>query len=393
LSDHGRVVAFVGYLKRVWQIPNHVQQQERILAYMMHMSERKLRKQLEKLRETVLNLKGFEEALDRWAKQEPSPLLQRWGTDHSSRSLKCCFDELQTLAKTQGFDEPELLQDIEVRINAYRQWFPHITALASTLFLEDVDFGRVELLPDLAYSLRRLRRRCLKLRWYEVGVSLLCTLGRDSIWRILGEEDYVSFLQEPDCESETAPLRLERLELPPLPAPMTRYYSTAQHAVQAILSSINSEESEENDEPYACDISHKPFVEIHWTSTCTPRYHPELQLIEHLQHCDLQITPFYIGGSHLICRACKWYIEGLADNTVAVRTGGLETKYLEVPGEWLLPASEAGRKCAERIGEDAAKLVLHEEDLQRAAWEAENQSELEMEVESSLKDSGMPQND
>ncbi|KIJ27963.1 hypothetical protein M422DRAFT_270813, partial [Sphaerobolus stellatus SS14] len=83
LSDHGRVVAFVGYLKRVWQIPNHVQQQERILAYMMHMSERKLRKQLEKLRETVLNLKGFEEALDRWAKQEPSPLLQRWGTDHS----------------------------------------------------------------------------------------------------------------------------------------------------------------------------------------------------------------------------------------------------------------------------------------------------------------------
>lgn len=372
VSDRRRVIDFLSTLKTAWQIPNQHQQQERVLVHTMRLTERKLRKQLEKLRKTALEIANFRQAIDAWGKQEPSPLIQRWGTESTSASLAACFDELKTFAKTHNFDAPHLLNDPGARIHAYRQWFPHIIALASTVYLEEVDIGVYALAPDVANQLRRLRRRCLKLRWYEIGVNLLCTLGRDSIWRVLGPESYVDFLYNSDCESEYVSFRINVVEPPQSPAPMPRYYYTAQDAVQSILASINSGESDEDDnEPYACDITNHPHATTDWTITCTPHYHSELQLVEHLRQRDLRPSPLYLGGSRLTCRACKWYVDQLVVNKVLLRTGGLDTMYLEVPNEWLIPPFEAGALCTVLIREEAARLVLREEHVQRKAWEKE----------------------
>jgi len=374
-----RLAELLRFLKQTWQIPSQLQQQERVLVYMMQISERKLRKQMKKLRKIVLNQKEFVSAVDRWKKEELSPLVRNWDTGSPSKSLKCCFLELQTFCEAQDFDNPPFLSDTEARIKAYLQWFPCISALASTLFLEEVDIGPSQLPSRMVKSLRRLRHRCLKLRLYEIGTNLLCTVGRDTIWRILGQSGYSEFLNTADCESNSAPFRINQVEPPAILAPMSRQYPSPDGLVQAILSKIDGDEAGDGDEPYACDISDKPLTETCWTRTCAPSYHPEVQLVEYLRHHGLRPSPLYIGGSHLTCRACKWYIDRFVlSMRISSRTGGLDRRYLDVPLEWLIPPSEAGILCADFIADEAARLVLVEEDAQRAAWEAENQSEIEV---------------
>ncbi|KAF8510203.1 hypothetical protein BU17DRAFT_98348 [Hysterangium stoloniferum] len=370
--DSARAMALFSMLKQVWRFSSRA---EDAMLHVIQMTEHRLKRRLQKLQSTVKELFDFSHAVDMWGKQESSPAIRPWGKedDAPSHALKSCFEQLRSFAALHDFDAPHLAENVTARMQTYRLWFFPAGALTTTQFLAEVDLQLTTLPPHTVRLLKLLRRRCFKIRWYDFGVGLLCTFARDAVYRILGPEAYEELLSNAESETDTSPVHIEWLEMPEVQGPMRRCHASAQDAVQTVLANISSDP--EDDEPFACNIMDKPFAEIYWTTTCTPQCHPEIQVIEHLRCRGMCPSPQYIGCSQLACRACKWYADRLKELRVVLHTGGLDTMDLHVPAEWMIPPTKEGAECAELIQEEAARIVLCEEHLQRMAWEKQCETE------------------
>lgn len=388
IKDQVRARYLFALTRKAWQSPNPIVHHESILQYVMQLTEQRLKRRLEKLQSVVRELSEFSYAIDQWGKQESSPSIRSWGREEDTPAdcLKACFEQLRTFAKEHNFDEPHLRASPYARIRVYQQWFIPVCALTTTQFLCEMDAFHWNLPPRLLDSLRLLRRRCFKIRWYDLGVNLLCCFARDCVWRILGYASFYEFLDSKDDEFSKGPFRIEFIESPELPDPIPRLHATVQDMVQSTLRNIDGAEGTEElgDEPYACDLMGKPYAQTYWTPTCTPRYHVELLVIDYLRQRGLRASPCFIACSQLACRVCQWYVERLTDSKFALHTGMLATAELEVPSDWLIPPTNTGAFIAELISEGAAKLILEEEKLQRLTWEkefeAENQSQVSLEI-------------
>ncbi|GJJ16308.1 hypothetical protein Clacol_010605 [Clathrus columnatus] len=348
-----------------------------------------------KLQSVVRELADFSYAVDQWGRQESSPSVRSWGgeKDTPSDCLKACFEELRIYARTHNFDEPHLRTDPHARIRMYQQWLTPAVTLTTTQFLCEMDTYNWNLPPKLLRSLRLLRRRCFKIRWYDLGATLLCCFARDCVWRILGYPSYNDFLGGDEDDFSSGFFRVVFIEPPePPPNPMPRLYPTVQDMVQDILHNIDETDGsdEQPQQPqqqpdneqqlYACDITGKPYAQAYWTPTCTPHYHAELLIIDYLMQRGLRPSPTFVGGSQLTCRVCQWYVDRLINYKFVLHTGMLDTQDLEVPSDWLIPPTETGSIVVEFIRDRAARLILEEETLQRLAWEKEFEAENQMQI-------------
>lgn len=383
VKDQIRARYLFSIAKKAWRSPNPIIHHGSILEYVMRLTEPRLKRRLEKLQSVVRELSDFGYAVDQWGKQEPSTSIRSWGReeDTSSDCLKACFEQLRIFARGHNFDEPYLVANPNARIRIYQQWLIPACALTTTQFLCEMDAFHWNMPNKLLRLLRLLRRRCFKIRWYDLGVTLLCSFARDCVWRILGYASFDEFLRSNDDEFSKGPFRIEFIDPVEFPNPMPRLHATVQDMVQNILRDIDGVEDngeERDDVPYACDITEKPYAQAYWTPTCTPRYHVELLIADHLMWRGLRASPSYIASSQLTCRVCQWYVERLTYCRFTLHTGMLVTGDLEVPADWLIPFTDTGTFVAELVGEEAAKLVLEEERLQRAAWEKEFEAEIQM---------------
>lgn len=373
--ERERAMEFLGDLKRAWRYQTYWHMQI-VLGHVVQMTTHKLRKRLKKLRDALHDLNGtvgFTSAVNTWGKQESSPDIIRWMNtcqcESPTAALKDVVHKLCVAAHADDFDTPHLF-DATLQYRLYHSYLLPVAVLLGSQFLHDIEFGHTSLPSDLVQLIRRLRRRCIKLRWYEIGIQLLCTCARDTVRRVLGVGAFNNFI----CEEEDDAFTIEWLETPhAMPKPLPRKHTSAQAALLCVLASIT--DASDSDEPFACTIAHKPAASTYWTPTCVATYHPELQVIDHLRLCDMRPSPAYIGCSRLACRACKWYIDQLEGGKWALYTKGMDTIDLEVPTDWLIPPSDTGWLCASIIREEAARLVLREDNIQRIAWEMRSTSE------------------
>ncbi|KAF8576262.1 hypothetical protein K439DRAFT_1640621 [Ramaria rubella] len=369
-DERARVCELLSALKRAWRAPTYSHMQL-VLGHVMQMTGRTLRRRLTKFRRALRDLQGaggFVDAVDAWGREEASPdvvrWMETWGCESQTAALKDVFLQLAASAEAHDFEAPDLM-DEQGQFRLYHSYFFPIAVLLGSHFLHEVEFGQTGHPIHLVLRVRRLRRRCIKLRWYEIGVHLLCTYARDATRRILGAEAFARFLNRDDDDG----FSINWLETPgAVSPPMYRGYNSPQDALQSMLASI-SDGSDDDDEPFACTIAHKPSAAACWTTTCTPVYHPELQVIDHLRQCNMGPSPAYVGSSQLACRACKFYVDQLDGGKWMLHTSGLDTMDLDVPEDWLIPPSETGLVCATIIRDEAARLALREDNFQRIAWE------------------------
>jgi OTT_1508-like deaminase len=362
-------------IKRAWRYQTYWHMQI-VLGHVVQMTWSKLRKRLKKLRDALYDLQDSEEfsqAIDSWGKEESSPDVIRWMNtwvcESPNAALKDIAQRLLASAESENFDTPYEF-DATWHSRLHHSYLFPVAVLLASQFFSDVESGRTSLAPGLVSLIRQLRRRCVKVRWYEIGIHLLCTWGRDSLRRILGAGAFNKFV----CSEEDDALTIDWLETPnAMPDPMPRRYETAQDALVNMLATIS--EGSDEDEPFACSIRNKLSAITYWTPTCVVVYHPELQIIDHLRRSGVQPSPAYVGCSKLACRACKIYVDHLHDYKWSLYTGGLHTMDLETPTDWLMPPSDAGLLCTSIIREEAARLVLREDNIQRIAWEMHSASE------------------
>ena len=190
------------------------------------------------------------------------------------------------------------------------------------------------------FELWWLRWHCMKLRWYEVGMHLLCTYVWDTMWQILGAEAFTKFF----CHNNDA-FWIDWVETPEtMSEPMGHTCDSAQDALLGILAGISKDP--DCDEPFTCTITHKPSAFLHWTPWCIPVYHPELQVIDYLRQHKMWPSGTYVGCSQLACRVCEFYIDQLGRAKWSLHTAGLDMMDLKVPDEWLIPPTDTGVKCA-----------------------------------------------
>ena len=366
--ERERAREFLNDVKCSWKFQTYGHMQI-VLGHVVRMTAPKLRKRLKKLHDTVHDLEvaqGFTGAVNAWGKQEVSPEVFRWmNTWHcesQTAALKDVFQHLSSSITADDFNTQALFT-VSGCFRLYHSYFFPIAALIDSQFLREVEFGQTSLPPDVVHQLRRLRRRCMKLRWYEVGVHLLCTYARDTVRRILGAEAFTKFL----CRDDDA-FRIDWVETPEaMSEPMERTCDSAQDALLGVLAGIS--EDPDCDEPFACTIAHKPSAFSHWTPWCIPVYHPELQVIDYLRQRQMRPSATYVGCSQLACRVCKFYVDQLGGAKWSLHTAGLDTMDLKVPDEWLIPTTDTGVKCASIVRDEAARLVLREDNVQRIAWE------------------------
>ena len=190
------------------------------------------------------------------------------------------------------------------------------------------------------FKLRQLWQYCMKLRWYEVGVHLLCMYTQDTVQRILSAKAFTKFL----CCDDDA-FQVDWVETPEaMSKPMERTCDLAQDALLGILAGIS--EDPDCDEPFACTIAHKPSAFSHWMLWCIPVYHPKLQVIDYLRQCEMRPSTTYVGCLQLTCHVCKFYVDQLGGAKWSLHTAGLDTMDLKVPDKWLIPPTDMGVKCA-----------------------------------------------
>ena len=373
--ERERAIEFLTDLKRAWRYQTYWDMQ-RVLGHVVQMTSSKLRKRLKKLRDALHDLRGsegFTKAVDAWGKQEFSPDVFHWMNtsrcESPAAALKNIVQQLSASAVSDDFDTPDL-SEATWQYRLYHSYFFPVAVLLSSQFLHEVEFTHTSLAPRLVHLVRRLRRRCVKLRWYEIGVHLLCTCGREALRRILGADAFNKFL----CEDEDDAFCIEWLETPnAMPEPMPRKHETAQDALLSILATIS--DASDDEEPFACSISHMPSATTYWTTACATVYHPELQIIDHLRQRGMRPSPAYVGCSQLACRACKFYVDQLDVCKWSLHTAGMDTMDLEAPTDWLIPLSGTGLVCASIIRDEAARLVLREDNIQRIAWEMRSTSD------------------
>lgn len=374
--ERERAYEFLSDLKRAWRHQAYECMQI-VMGHVVQMTSNKLRKRLKKLRDALHDLSasvGFAHAVDEWGKQESSRDIVRWmetvHCESPTEALKDIVERLSASADSDDFDTPHLF-DAAGQYRLYHSYLFPVAVLLSSHFLHDVEFGHTSLAPNLVHLIRQLRWRCIQFRWYEVGIHLFCTWARDSLQRILGTSAFDKFLHGDEDDA----LTIDWLDTPDaMPEPMPRRFKTAQDALVNILATISSDNSDE-DEPFACTITDKPLAATYWTPTCVAVYHPELQIIDHLRKCNMHPSPAFVGCSQFTCRACKFYVEHLDGCRWSLYTGELHTMDLETPVDWLMPPSETGLLCASIIREEAARLVLREDNIQRIAWEMRSTSE------------------
>ncbi|KAF8510175.1 hypothetical protein JB92DRAFT_3144471 [Gautieria morchelliformis] len=371
--ERERAIEFLKDIKRGWK---H-RYMQRVLGYVVQMTSSKLRKRLKKLRDALHDLRGsagFSGAVDMWGKQELSPEVFRWMTTYrcesSTAALKHIVHQLSLSATSDDFDAPNFFGAGE-QSQLYQSYFLPVAVLLTSQFLDEVEFGHTSLAPGLVNLIRRLRRRCVKVRWYEIGMHLLCTSAREALERILGADAFHKYLSEDEDDA----ICIEWLETPgAMPGPMKRRYETAQDALLGVLATFS--DASDDDEPFACTITHRSSAAAYWAPTCEAVYHPELQIVDHLRLHNLRPSPAYVGCSKLACRVCKFYVDQLDGWKWSLHTAGQDTIDLEPPGDWLMPPNETGLLCASVIGEEAARMVLREDNIQRIAWEMRSTSEI-----------------
>ena len=373
--ERERAVEFLNDLKQAWRTQAHGDVQN-VMGHVVQMTSSKLRKRLNKLRDALRDLRGgegFASAVDAWGMEELSPHVFHWMTTCNCESpvaaLKNIVYKLAEAAASDNFDTPPLCEARFHHRISHSYFFP-VAVLLSSQFFHEVEFSHTSLAPDLVRLLRQLRRRCVKLRWYEIGVHLLCTCAREAVLRILGADAFDKFLREDGNDA----LWIEWLETPgAMPEPMPRKHRTAQDALLSLLPTTS--DASDDEEPFVCTIAHSPSATIYWTPTCVTVYHPELQIIDHLCRREMRPSPAYIGCSLLACRACKFYVDQLDAYNMSLYTAGLDVMDLKAPTDWLIPPSRIGLVCASIIRREAARLVLREDNIQRIAWEMRSTSE------------------
>ncbi|GJJ14760.1 hypothetical protein Clacol_009028 [Clathrus columnatus] len=380
IKDRLRAHYLFSLTRRAWRSPNPIIHHESIMLYTMQLTEHRLKRRLEKLQSVVRELADFSYAVDQWGRQESSPSVRSWGgeKDTPSDCLKACFEELRIYARTHNFDEPHLRTDPHARIRMYQQWLTPAVTLTTTQFLCEMDTYNWNLPPKLLRSLRLLRRRCFKIRWYDLGATLLCCFARDCVWRILGYPSYNDFLGGDEDDFSSGFFRVVFIEPPePPPNPMPRLYPTVQDMVQDILHNIDETDGsdEQPQQPqqqpdneqqlYACDITGNPMHKH------TGRQHVHLTIMPSCSSSIISCNEGYVHHQLLL---------EVLNLLAEYANGMLDTQDLEVPSDWLIPPTETGSIVVEFIRDRAARLILEEETLQRLAWEKEFEAENQMQI-------------